>query len=62
MKPLEIKSEFALRGLKLVDIANQLDVSRSMVSQVAKGLVKTQRVREAIAVAMGKDPWAEDAH
>jgi transcriptional regulator with XRE-family HTH domain len=58
----QIKSEFAIRGLSFTDVAKQLDCTRSMISQVAKGIQKTPRVRRAIASAMGKDPWAENGN
>jgi hypothetical protein len=58
----QIKSEFALRGLKWVDIARDLGCTRSWVNQVAMGIQKNIRVRQAIAEAIGKDPWGENGN
>ena len=56
----EIKSGLALKGLTLAGIANTLGVGRSWVWQVAKGMADNQKVRQAIAEALGSDPWAKN--
>jgi transcriptional regulator with XRE-family HTH domain len=55
----EIKAGIALKGLTLKEVGDRIGVSRSFIWQVAKGMSKTQRVRDAIAEALGRDPWAD---
>lgn len=50
-----IKSELVARGITQVSIANMLKVSRVTVNKVITGHRKNPRVRQAIALAIGKE-------
>ena len=50
----KVKSLMALKGIKGVDIARQLGVSRVTVSIVITGKGKSMRIQRAIAAALNK--------
>ena len=54
----KIKSDLALKGITFAGIGRQVGANRQQIWQVARGLEKTKRIREAIAAAIGRDPWA----
>ena len=54
MKPNEIRAALLMKGIRLVDIANKLKVSRSAVSSIISGKYKSARIQEEIAGAIGK--------
>ncbi len=55
MKATEIKHALRTKGIKLVDIAKQLDVSHVSVSLVISGRCTSRRIAAAIADAIGGD-------
>lgn len=55
MTPNQIRAEMMLKNIRPVDIARRLNVTRSAVTNVIKGVKTSQRIREAIAEAIGKD-------
>ena len=63
MKPTEIKAALILRGIKIVDIAKGIGVTQPTVTMTMYGIRKSERVRRAIAEAIGwsyKDVWGEE--
>lgn len=50
----KVKSLMVLKGIKMVDIARQIGVSRVTVSIVITGKGKSRRIQQAIAVALGE--------
>ena len=54
MHPEEIKAALRIKGITLVALAQDLNLSRSMVTQVIHGYARSQRVEERIAKALGK--------
>lgn len=55
MTPNQIRAEMMLKNIRPVDIARRLNVTRSAVTNVIKGVKTSQRIRKAIAEAIGKD-------
>lgn len=55
MTPNQIRAEMMLKNIRPVDIARRLNVTRSAVTNVIKGVKTSQRIRTAIAEAIGKD-------
>ena len=49
MKPNKIRALLVERGIKQVDIANELNVSRSHVGSVIAGRWRSKRIAECIA-------------
>jgi len=63
MRPEEIKARLILRGITQAEIARRLKVSRGAISQVISGRERNQRIRKAIARALGlkvSDIWPEE--
>ena len=63
MRPEEIKARLILRGITQAEIARRLKVSRGAISQVISGQERNQRIRKAIARALGlkvSDIWPEE--
>ncbi|MDR7435865.1 MAG: helix-turn-helix transcriptional regulator [Armatimonadota bacterium] len=63
MRPEEIKARLILKGITQAEIARRLKVSRGAISQVISGRERNQRIRKAIARALGlkvSDIWPED--
>jgi len=56
---IRIKVALIQRGIRLVDIARDLDVSGEMVGMVVNGHRATPRIRREIARRIGFDPWAK---
>lgn len=54
MHPEEIKAALRIKGITLVALAQDLNLSRSMVTQVIHGYTRSQRVEERIAKALDK--------
>jgi lambda repressor-like predicted transcriptional regulator len=54
MSPREIKAQLILKGIKIVNIAANLDVSHVAVTRVISGKSVSGRIRLAIANAIGK--------
>lgn len=54
MTPREIRAELILRGINQRSIADQLGVSESAVSHVISGRKRSDRIRRAVARALGK--------
>lgn len=54
MRVRELRGLLLARGLTLGDVAKSLGVSRQFVSQVAHGQRSNERVRAALAGAIGK--------
>ena len=54
MTPREIRAELILRGINQRQIAAQLGVSESIISHVISGRRRSDRIRRAIARALGK--------
>ena len=53
----EIKADLALTGITQSAIARKLRVTPNAVWSVIHGKNKPRRIREAIARAIGRDPW-----
>jgi|DewCreStandDraft_3_1066083.scaffolds.fasta_scaffold00874_4 transcriptional regulator with XRE-family HTH domain len=63
MRPEEIKARLILKGITQAEIARRLKVSRGAISQVISGRERNQRIRKAIARALGlkvSDIWPEE--
>ena len=54
MHPEEIKAAIRMKGTTPTAIAEELGVSRSMVSHVINGNAKSARIQERIAQILGK--------
>lgn len=54
MSRRERKAQLVLRGIKLRDIAEQLDVTPQHICHVLAGRVRSTRVEQTIADAIGK--------
>lgn len=50
-----IKMELRLRGSSMAAVARQLGVSQSAVALVSKGTMKSQRIADALASAIGQN-------
>ncbi|MBF9263374.1 helix-turn-helix domain-containing protein [Paracidovorax cattleyae] len=62
MHPEQIKAEIRMRETTPAAIADELGVSRSMVSHVINGVAKSARIAEHIAKLVGKSTsqlWPE---
>lgn len=60
----EIKALLVRKGIRQVDIARKLNVTRGTVSAVLNGLRESNRVRRTIARALGlkvSDLWPREA-
>ena len=55
MNPVKIKSEMILAGITQTDIAKDLGVSQPSVNRVIAGIDVSDRIRRAIANAIGID-------
>ena len=55
MKPNEILAALMLKGIRLVDIARRLNVSRGTVSNIIHRRTQSRRIQAAIAEAIGKN-------
>ena len=63
MDALEIKYRLARKGIKQMDIAKNIGVSRATISYVVNGHSPSARIREAVAEALGLpvgDIWPDD--
>lgn len=54
MNPREIRAQLILRGIRQQDIADQLGVRASSVSQVIDRKARSARIERAIARAIGR--------
>ncbi len=54
MHPEEIKAALRIQGVTLAALAQELSLSRSMVTQVIHGYARSKRVEERIAQILGK--------
>ena len=54
MHPEEIKAAVRMKGITPSAIADELKVSRSMVSHVINGVAKSARIADRIAEIVGK--------
>jgi lambda repressor-like predicted transcriptional regulator len=54
MHPEEIKAALRIKGITLAALAQELSLSRSMVTQVIHGYARSRRVEERIAQILGK--------
>ena len=54
MHPEQIKAELRMQGVTLVMLAEQLGVSRSMVSHVINGHAKSAAIQQRIANLLGR--------
>ena len=54
MHPEQIKAMLRMKGITLTALADELRLSRSMVSQVVCGYSRSQRVQERIAQIIGR--------
>lgn len=54
MHPEEIKAALRMKGMTLTALADELGLSRSMVTHVIHGHARSQRVQERIASLLGK--------
>lgn len=55
MTPNQIRAAMILKNVRPADIARRLNVTRGAVSNVISGLKTSQRIREAVAEAVGKE-------
>ena len=55
MTPNQIRAAMILKNVRPADIARRLNVTRGAVSNVISGLIVSQRIREAVAEAIGKE-------
>lgn len=53
LSPLDRKAELVRRGVRLTDVARELELSKSHVGQVLHGLRRHQRTEVAIADHIG---------
>jgi lambda repressor-like predicted transcriptional regulator len=58
MHPEEIKAALRIKGITLTALADELRLSRSMVTQVIHGYARSRRVEERIARLLGKSVGA----
>jgi len=54
MHPEQIKAELRMKGITLTALADECDVSRSMVTQVIYGVAKSQHIAKRISEIVGK--------
>lgn len=54
MTPNQIKGSLIFSGIKLVDIADECDVSEQSVGQVIRGLSTSDRIQRVIAEKIDK--------
>ncbi len=54
MHPEEIKAALRIKGVTLTALAQEMGLSRSMVTQVIYGYARSKRVEERIAQILGK--------
>lgn len=54
MHPEEIKAALRIKGITLTALAQELGLSRSMVTHVIHGHARSQRVEQRISQALGK--------
>jgi lambda repressor-like predicted transcriptional regulator len=54
MHPEEIKAALRIKGVTLAALAQELNLSRSMVTQVIHGYARSKRVEERIAQILSK--------
>lgn len=54
MHPEQIKAELRMRGVTLTALADECDVSRSMVTQVIYGAAKSQNIAQKISKIINK--------
>lgn len=54
MHPEQIKAELRMKGITLTALADECDVSRSMVTQVIYGVAKSQNIAKRISEIIGK--------
>lgn len=54
MHPEEIKAALRIKGVTLTALAQQLGLSRSMVTQVIHGYARSKKVEDLIAQTLGK--------
>ena len=54
-----IKYQFELRDIELNDIAKQLGVTRSAISRVTLGQIRSYRIEQAIADALDFDSFED---
>ena len=62
MQPNEIRAEMMRKNITVTSIAKKLDVKQPTVSQVIYGVRRTLRIREEIAMGIGKpvsEIWPE---
>jgi lambda repressor-like predicted transcriptional regulator len=52
--PEEVKAALRMKGVTLTALADELGLSRSMVTQVIHGYARSQRVENRIAEIIGK--------
>lgn len=50
----EIKAGLRMKGVTLASLADELKVTRSLVSHVVSGTARSSRVQERIAAILGK--------
>lgn len=55
MKPNEIRAALLLKNVRPIMIAAELEVSRSAVSSVISGTLKSRRIQKRIAEIIGKE-------
>ncbi|MBL3596672.1 helix-turn-helix domain-containing protein [Rhodovulum sulfidophilum] len=51
-----LKAELRIRGTSLAQISRELGVSDSALTLVGKRMCRSQRIEEALALAVGKAP------
>lgn len=54
MHPEQIKAELRMKGITLTALADECDVSRSMVTQVIYGVARSQNIANRISKIIGK--------
>lgn len=54
MTPNQIKGSLIFSGIKLVDIADECDVSEQSVGQVIRGQSTSDRIQKVIAAKIGQ--------
>lgn len=54
MHPEEIKAALRIKGITLTALAQELGLSRSMVTHVIHGHARSERVEKHVAQAIGK--------
>ncbi|UJB63602.1 helix-turn-helix domain-containing protein [Acidovorax sp. YS12] len=58
MHPEEIKAALRIKGITLTALAQELGLSRSMVTHVIHGHARSERVEQRVAQAIGKPATA----